>query len=72
MSLASRVKCGLFTAYSQLRLARQGLQPALGREGGETVTHPDLDELVRQARRDRPAPSLLSSLAFSLHVPFSP
>jgi hypothetical protein len=34
------------------------------------VTHMDLDELVRQARRDRPAPSLLSSVARTLRVPF--
>jgi hypothetical protein len=34
------------------------------------VTHPDLDELVRQARRDRPAPSLLTSVARNLRVPF--
>jgi hypothetical protein len=34
------------------------------------VTHPDLNELVQQARRDRPAPSVLSSVARSLRVPF--
>ncbi len=34
------------------------------------MTHMDLDELVRQARRDRPAPSLLSSVARNLRVPF--
>ncbi|HKY39686.1 MAG TPA: hypothetical protein VJN18_27300 [Polyangiaceae bacterium] len=34
------------------------------------MTHTNLDELVRQARRDRPAPSLLSSVARNLRVPF--
>jgi len=34
------------------------------------VTHLDLDELVRQARRDRPAASVLSAVARSLRVPF--
>jgi hypothetical protein len=34
------------------------------------VTPPDIDELVRQARRDGPALSLLSSVARGLRVPF--
>jgi hypothetical protein len=34
------------------------------------VTHPSLDELVQQARRDRPAPSVLSTIARGLRVPF--
>ncbi len=31
--VASRVECGLFTAYSRLRLARQGLKRALAEKG---------------------------------------
>jgi len=31
--VASRVECGLFTAYSRLRLARQGLKKALAEKG---------------------------------------
>jgi hypothetical protein len=34
------------------------------------VTHPSLDELVQQARRDRPAPGVMSALARGLRVPF--
>lgn len=34
------------------------------------MTHPSLDELVQQARRDRPAPGAISALARSLRVPF--
>jgi RNA polymerase sigma-70 factor (ECF subfamily) len=33
MEVASRVECGLFTAYSRLRLARQGLKRALAEKG---------------------------------------
>ena len=32
------------------------------------MTDSDLDELVRQARRDRPVPALLSSVARNLRV----
>jgi hypothetical protein len=34
------------------------------------VTHPNLDELVEQARRDRPGPGVLAAVARSLRVPF--
>ena len=34
------------------------------------MTHPNLNELVEQARRDRPAPGVLSAVARSLRVPF--
>lgn len=34
------------------------------------MIHPDLNQLLRLARRDRPAPSLLASLARRLRVPF--
>jgi len=37
---------------------------------GKTMTHPDLDELVRQARRDGPAVALLSSVARGLRLAF--
>lgn len=34
------------------------------------MTHPDLDQLVALARRDRPAPGALAAVARSLRVPF--
>lgn len=34
------------------------------------TTHDSLDELVQQARRDRPAPAVMSAVARSLRVPF--
>lgn len=34
------------------------------------MTHPSLDELVQQARRERPAPGVLSAVARNLRVPF--
>ena len=34
------------------------------------MSQPNLNELVQQARRDRPAPGLLSAVARSLRVPF--
>lgn len=34
------------------------------------MSHPNLDELVQHARRDRPAPGVLSAVARSLRVPF--
>jgi hypothetical protein len=34
------------------------------------VTHPDLDQLVELARRERPAPGTMAAVARSLRVPF--
>jgi hypothetical protein len=34
------------------------------------VTHPNLNELVEQARRDRPGPGVLAAVARTLRVPF--
>ena len=34
------------------------------------MSHPNLDELVQHARRDRPAPGVLSAVARGLRVPF--
>lgn len=34
------------------------------------MTHPDLDQLVALARRDKPAPGVLAAVARSLRVPF--
>lgn len=34
------------------------------------MTHPDLDQLVELARRERPAPGAMASVARSLRVPF--
>lgn len=35
------------------------------------MTHPELDQLVALARRDRPAPGILAGVARSLRVPFA-
>ncbi len=34
------------------------------------MSHPNLDQLVQHARRDRPAPGMLAAVARSLRVPF--
>src|SRR5688572_9121872 len=59
--------------YGVLSLAIGTAQPEAraGRERSRAMTRPSLDELVQRARRDRPAPGVLSAVARSLRVPFA-